>query len=165
MEGSGVSQEEFKMPRKFTFDEFYEMLKEYVNDPKARALLATYDAEDAEGRGELSMTSCSDLAFDSYSDFKMMGWAILAKNGWPIYREIVKMKNMERRFDLFHSGDTVWKVARRLIRKEPKQKGWDFQDYEFDINDRKSVLSLLKMWQKKYSKHTEMPYFLTAGDE
>ncbi len=161
-----MSEEEFKMPPKFTFDEYYEMLKEFVNDPKAREALTTYDSEDAAGRGELlDGSQCSELAFESYSDFKIAGWNILAKNGWPTYRQVVNIKDMERRFDVFHSGDTLWKLTRRLIRKEPKQKGWDFQDYDFEIKDRKSVLCLLKMWHKRYSKHTEMPYFLTAGDE
>jgi hypothetical protein len=161
----GMSEEEFKMPSKFTFDEFYEMLKEYVNDPKARELLAIYDAEDAKGRGELSDTSCSELAFDSYADFRMMGWAMLAKNGWPTYLEVIKIPNFQSRSLIESNGNNIWKIARRLIRKEPKQKGWDFQEYEFDVNDRQSVSSLLKMWQKRYSKHTEMPYFLTVGDE
>ena len=155
-----MSDMEFKMPRKFTFDEFYGMLKEFVNDPKARELLATYDAEDAEGRGDLlDGSQCSELAFDAHSDFTMVGWNILVKNGWPTYLEVTKIPNSNVKLDVMSIGNTFWKIGRRLIRKEPNQKGWDFQDEDYDIDDRASVLQLLKRWVKTYP--FEMPYELT----
>lgn len=155
-----VSDSEFQMPRKFTFDEFYNMLKEFVNDPKVREYLAIYDAEDAEGRGELlDGSQCSFLAEDSHSMFISIGWSILVKNGWPNYGMVVKISDVNLRLDVMSIGNTIWKIGRRLIRKEPRQKGWDFQDVDYDINDRESVLRLLRQWAKAYK--FEMPYELT----
>jgi hypothetical protein len=158
-----MSEEEFKMPRKFTFDEFYEMLKEFVNDPKARAALATYDVEDAEGRGDLLNGSlCSDLAFNAYADFRAIGWSILVKNGWPPYVEVIKITDYSLRSTIQSTGYQIWKIGQRLIRKEPVQKNFGFQDQGYDINDRASVLRLLKRWAKTYK--FEMPYKLTLEE-
>jgi hypothetical protein len=158
-----MSEEEFKMPRKFTFDEFYEMLKEYVNDPKARELLAIYDAENAEGRGELSDTSCSELAFNSYADFQGIGWAILAKNGWPTYSQVIKntKHDFELRRELCKPYYEFVSFARRLIRREKTiwmKRLEIFPDEDFDINSGESVLKFMKLWTEKYSNNS--PYKL-----
>jgi integrase len=161
----GMSEEEFKMPRKFTFDEFYEMLKEYVNDPKARELLAIYDAEDAEGRGELSDTSCSELAFDSYADFRGIGWAILAKHGWPTYYQIIEntKEDFELRQKLCRPYYNFVTIARRFIRREKTvwMKRMEFlPDQDFDVNDQESVTRFMKMYVEKYPRIS--PYTLVG---
>ncbi len=157
-----MSEEEFKMPPKFTFDEYYEMLKEFVNDPKVREYLAIYDAEDAAGRGELlDRSQCSELADESHSTFEWMGRSILVANGWPNYPDILKISDVNLKLDVMSMGNTFWKIGRRLIRKEPTQKGWDFQDEDYDISDRGSVLRLLKRWAK-VSKL--IPYELTFDE-
>jgi hypothetical protein len=147
-----MSEEEFKMPRKFTFDEFYEMLKEFVNDPKARAALATYDAEGIAGRGRDLGSEESDLSWDSWGIFSSIGYSIMHKSGWPSYSEIIEntKNDYELRSKLCRGLGFIVCVGRRLIRKEVWEKGWDFQDEDFDINDRASVLRLLQLWTKKY---------------
>ncbi|WP_334150992.1 hypothetical protein [Hyphomicrobium sp.] len=160
-----MSKEAPAMPRKFAFDEFYEMLKEYVSDPKARHALMTYDSEYGAGRGYLTDGSqCSELAFDSYGDFKAAGWSILAKHGWPTLSQVIKSTehDFELRSKIEDAGRTFVDLGRRLIRKEPYEKGWSFQDDDFDVDDRASALKLLKMWSIRYPNN--VPYTLT-GDE
>jgi len=50
-------------------------------------------------------------------------------------------------------------LARRLIRKEPYEKGWSFQDEDFDVDDDTSTLKLLEMWAGRYPNN--LPYALT----
>ncbi len=162
---STMSQQTPLPPRKFRFDEFYEMLKEYVHDPKARQALMTYDAEFGAGRGYLNDSSmCSELAFDSYLDFKGVGWSILAKHGWPTYGQIIQSTkgNVELRTKIQAAGMTFIEFGRRLIRKEPYEKGWLFQDEDFNIDNRASILRLLKITENIYPHN--LPYTLT-GDE
>jgi hypothetical protein len=71
---------DIELPRPFAFDEFYAMLKKYVNDPKAREALANYDAEAIEGRGQLDDSSTSsELAYDADGIFQQIGWSILVR--------------------------------------------------------------------------------------
>jgi hypothetical protein len=167
MGDGGVIEEEFKIPRKFTFDEFHEMLKEYVNDPKAREALATYDAEANAGRGDLSATSCSDLASESYGEFQAIGWSILVKHGWPTYYQMIEAtkQNHDLRMLFIGTGNVFRGIAKRLIRKTSGYARWlqeSFQDEEFDVHNKMDILRLLKMWADKYP--TELPYTLTGNE-
>ena len=154
-----MRKNDFSAPRKFTFDEFYDLLKQFVNDPRVRELLATYDAEDAKGLGNLlDGSQCSDLAFESHSAFRMAGWHLLAKHGWPSYKEGTEMQDRDLWWEIRSEGDQLWRIGRRLIRKEPNEPWWGFQEYDFDIDDRDSVRSLLTMWFNKYGP--PMPFTL-----
>lgn len=160
-----MSASEFQMPRKFTFDEFYEMLKEYVSNPRAQEALAVYDPEYVAGRGNLLDNSqCSEVAHEAYGNFKAIGWSILARHGWPTYAQIIKSSehDAELRHKVESAGTTFINVARRLIRNEPDGWGWPFQDEDFHIGDPDSVLKLLRMWSAIHPNN--LPYVL-VGDE
>ncbi|MEO9461585.1 MAG: hypothetical protein ABJ242_02520 [Marinomonas sp.] len=90
MEGS-----EFKIPRKFTFDEFYELLKKLVADPEAQKQFAIYDAECKAGRGDIL---CEDhgVAEVALSNFRSVGKQMLYKLGWPTYRDALKFGGKTR---------------------------------------------------------------------
>lgn len=157
---------ELEMPAKFSFDEFYEMLKELVNDPEARECLAAYDAEANAGRGQVDDSTASDLAHDSLDRFNSLSWSVMVAHGYPTYGEMIEMTkdNFELREDFWTFGGIFRGIAKRLIRKTDGYLKWlqeDFQDQEFDINDRSSVLRLLKLWkEKKAQVNKEVPFVL-----
>lgn len=138
-----------KMPRKFTFDEYYEMLKEYVTHPKALEALALYDAEYAAGRGWVYQGG-SELATDANTDFIVVGWSILGKHGWPTYSEALELQKNEGLENITTMGTSFSHVARRLIRKEPESK---YPDRSFTIKDKESVLEYLVLRLQECSKY------------
>lgn len=137
------------VPRTFPFDEFYEMLKEYVSDPKAREALALYDAEYAAGRGGVYDTG-SEVATDANSDFIAVGWSILSKHGWPTYWEALAMQRTSGNQDVIYKGNTFPQIARELIRTGPESK---FPDKKFSIDDEASVEELLRLRMQNSSKY------------
>lgn len=147
-----------QMLPKFSFDEYYSMLKEYVESPSAREALALYDAEYAAGRGSLYTTG-SEVATDANSDFIIVGWNILARHGWPTYKEAIELQENEGLLDITAMGTSFSHNARRLIRKEPESP---YQDQDFDIDNRSSVLEYLKLVMRDRSRYQiyELP-----GDE
>lgn len=120
-----MSETELALPPKFSFDEFYEMLKEYVHDPEAREALATYDAEDVAGHGELSNASvCSDLAFDSFGTFKMIGWSILVKHGWPTYWDMIQATKQDHHCGWSSSmWDQAFGISRAVLFARSQSRG------------------------------------------
>ncbi|MEP1834640.1 MAG: hypothetical protein ABJL57_13330 [Hyphomonas sp.] len=160
-----MTEQNFDMPPKFAFDEFYEMLKEYVTDQKAREALFTYDQEDMADRGNLLDSSmCSDLAYESYRTFAGAGWRILSQNGWPKHYQIIEstkgdMKKRRKYQSL--AGDFI-RIARRVIRKEPIERpSWEFQDWDIDIMDKENIKEFLKARAGKYPQFS--PYEI--GDD
>jgi hypothetical protein len=138
------------MPRPYSANELYEMLDELVKNDEARTHLSVYDEELRAGRGNLlDGSQCSELAFDSFSNFKAIGWSILAEHGWPSYLQVSKMPDAEEQLKITRAGTTFINLGRRLIRREPEPWGWPFQDEDFDIDDRASVLKLMKLWDDR----------------
>lgn len=154
-----MSNSEFKLPRKFTFDEYYALLKEYVKDPKAREYLAIYDEEYAAGCGELHETTCSELAHNAFYDFRGVGLSILAKNGWPTYREARELRKQPGLDGLTMMLSEFPRLARRLIRKEPESP---FPDRDFDIDDPESMKQCLELWEKDSPEY--QIYDLSEGE-
>jgi hypothetical protein len=163
---------EIELPRPFAFDEFYAMLKKYVNDPKAREALADYDAEAIEGRGQLDDSSTSsELAYDADSIFHQIGWSILVSHGWPIYYEMIQStgQNHELQMEFLSTAAKFRSIAKLLIRgsKEDDLPRWlregdTLPDKDFDIHNPASVLRLLRMWSEKHPRY--LPYTLTAPE-
>jgi len=135
-----------QMPRTFTFDEFYELLKEYVKDTKAREALAVYDAENAADRG-WGHADFSEVAHRALADFSIAGWNILAKHGWPTYREAVEMQKAPEAGEILLKGNEFPRITRRLIRKEP---GSPFPDEEIDLYNEERIRKFLSLWMSKY---------------
>ena len=163
---------DIELPRPFAFDEFYVMLKKYVNDPKAREALANYDAEAIEGRGQLNDSSTSsESAYNADVIFQQIGWSILVSHGWPIYYDMIQStgQNHEFQMELLSIAANFRSIAKLLIRgcKEDDLPRWlregdTFPDKDFDIYDPASVLRLLRMWSEKHPRH--QPYTLTASE-
>lgn len=166
-----MSNEEFPMPRKFAFDEFYGILKEFVNDPEDREYLAVYDAEANAGRGQLDDSTASELAAESQEMFRVLSWRILQKYGYPSYYELIQStkNNFKHRQNVLSFEGSFRGIAKRLIRKTDGYLRWlqeDVQDEDFDIDDKSSVLRLLKMWEeKKRQMGIEVPFILTGDDQ
>ncbi|WP_428685588.1 hypothetical protein [Sphingopyxis sp.] len=158
-----MSEEATLTPPRFAFDEFYKMLHQYVNNPEARSALATYDAEDVAGRGELATPTdrsvCSELAYESFHEFERIGFQIMYEHGWPTYSQIVKTttNDPERRQDLCKPLYDFRNIALRLIQKHDTRWSSSFRDEDFDINNRVSVLKLLKMWAERHP--STPPYY------
>lgn len=94
-----MTYEELRIPRQFTFNEFYEILSEFVNDPEVRDCLAAYDAEAIAGRGQVDDSTGSHLAAESLGKFNSLSWSILQKYGYPSYYSMIEQtkENFELR--------------------------------------------------------------------
>ena len=140
-----MDESEYKMPRKFTFDEYYELLKEYVNDPEARKALEVYDAEYAAGRGR-DHADYSEKAHDAIWDFIIAGWDILSKRGWPTYKEAIELSKEPGMKKLREMANEFPRLARRLIRVEI---GSPLPLVEVNFEDKESVRKFLISWSRE----------------
>jgi len=151
-----------KFPRKFTFDEFYEMLKAYVSNEKAGQFLAIYDAEVAAGRGRIDMSDCI-IAADASGNLLGIAWHILNEHGWPTYLEVVRAREaadeayfdaetpedresarlLERSLsDVFEGGKLFSEIGNMIIRGS-MPKIWPGET--FDIDDKASIRKLIEL--------------------
>jgi hypothetical protein len=142
-------------PPKFRFEEFYEMLREYVSNADALEALALYDSEYAAGRGWVYDTG-SEVATDANSDFIMIGWSILVKHGWPTYKEALELRRNGCWRDITTVGTSFAHIARRVIRDGPERS---FPHLVVDINDQDSIIEFLRLRQQEFSdcKLYELP--------
>lgn len=133
-----MSDDGFDLPRKFTFDEFYELLKKLVDDPEAQKQFAVYDAECKAGRGD-TLFEEHGVAQEALFKFRSVGILMLYELGWPNYGEALKYgsETRSRYQGLLHSfTDTGLAImAGGGAAYAP--------DFTVDINDRESVRQLL----------------------
>ena len=161
-----MRRDELLRPRKFTFDEFYEILNQFVNDPEVRESLALYDAEANAGRGQIDDSTGSNLAREALGKFNSLSWSILQKYGYPSYSELIysTQDNFELRKQYWNLEGHFRAIAQRLLRNTREIPNWlqkEFRDENFDVNDKQSVLRLLIMWRanRNQSDH-DMPFIL-----
>lgn len=94
-----MSKAEFKLPRKFTFDEYYELLKKLVSHPEGQKQFAIYDAECKAGRGDILDSENGGVAAMALFNLRVVGYQILFELGWPTYMEARKFENFNKTTD------------------------------------------------------------------
>jgi ABC-type glycerol-3-phosphate transport system permease component len=133
-----MSSAEFQIPRKFTFDEFYDLLKKLVADPDAQKQFAIYDAECKAGRGDI-LYGENGVAQEALFKFRSVGILMLYELGWPNYGEALKHGSKTRSsyksllYSFTDTGLTI--MAGGGAAYAP--------DVNVDINNPESVLQLL----------------------
>lgn len=136
-----MSEAEFKLPRKFTFDEYYELLKKLVSDPEAQKQFAVYDAECKAGRGDILDSENGGVAAVALFNFRSIGNEMLYSRGWPIYAkglEIERKTGVLVNYSVQSFSDTGLSIMQG---KSP----WPEHDLLLDIADRNSIRRYLEI--------------------
>ena len=127
---------------KIPFDEYYEMLKEFVEDPEARRRLEAVDVEvkryyDEGGRLDYPREEDGGV-YNAQILFEHVGFKILERRGWGNYRHIAEIG---KPYDLSQAMGFCG-VSEVLLRG--KLPDWEGEDAVPCIRDKEQVRRFLK---------------------